>query len=312
MRRLLRWMDSEGFRRFADLDAAALLRFRGVVAQGKNNAGTAVSAGTIQNYLNLFTYLYHFRTELDDALSFDPSQAQTIHQSRSAIHPGPYTPDAVSVPLIQGAIEFLTSGAFDILRAREIYASAIATAQRRGRSEVACNCTAVRALRTVTIPTPRGLRTNLSARDLSELLDMLYGACFTVISYLVGPRASEILHLQTGCVQPRPLHDSSLVSELIVMAGAIFKQEGRVPRSGSRVGRATGRGSRCLGSRSALRAPSRTDRPQRTLVARVRRFALTRRHRVAGPTPRAVSDSDNHVFGLSLEPLCPMARPPGL
>ncbi|MGJ7497908.1 hypothetical protein ACSFA8_22900 [Variovorax sp. RT4R15] len=39
--------------------------------------------------------------------------------------------------------------------------------------------------------------------DLAQLIDMLYAACFVVISYLVGPRASEILHLEAGCVQQR-------------------------------------------------------------------------------------------------------------
>ena len=135
MRKLLRWMDSEGSGRFADLDAAALLRFRVLVAQAKNNAGTTFCATTIQQYLNLFVYLYHFRAELDDALSFNPSALQTVHQSRSGIHHGPYTPDVVSAPLIRGAIEFLTSSAFDILWAREIYA----TAQRCRRSEADCS-----------------------------------------------------------------------------------------------------------------------------------------------------------------------------
>jgi hypothetical protein len=46
----------------------------------------------------------------------------------------------------------------------------------------------------VTIPTPRGPQNKLSARDLSELVDMLYGACFVVISYLVGPRVLHSAH----------------------------------------------------------------------------------------------------------------------
>lgn len=225
LRRLLRWMDSEGLRRFAELDAAAILRFRGAVVQGKNHRGAAVCASTIQSYLNLFVYLYHFRTELDDGLLIDPGSDPPVRQRRNDIHHGPYTPGAIAVPLIQGAIEFLTTGAFDILRARELYASAIAAAQRHGRSDNTCNCNAVRALRKVTIVTPRGPRATLSVRDLSELLDMLYAACFIVIAYLVGPRVSEILHLQAGCVQVRALHDSSLASELVVMVGTIFKQE---------------------------------------------------------------------------------------
>jgi len=54
---------------------------------------------------------------------------------------------------------------------------------------------------------------------------MLYAACFTVISYLVGPRVSEILHLQAGCVQSRATGESSGASEPVVIVGTIFKQE---------------------------------------------------------------------------------------
>ena len=231
LRKLLRWMDAEGFRRFSELDSAALLRFRGAIATGKSRTGAPVSAGTIQSYVNLFVYLYHFRNELSDGLSADLCPGQTVgdlagvHQSRSLMRHGPHTPDTIAVPLVQGATDFLTSSAFDILRSREMYASAIAVARRLGRSDNACNCSAVRALRKVTIVTPRGPQTGLSARDLSELLDMLYAACFVVVSYLVGPRVSEILHLHSGCVQARTIRDSSGASELAVIVGTIFKQE---------------------------------------------------------------------------------------
>jgi integrase len=229
LRKLLRWMDEEAFRRFADLDSAALVRFQCDIVQRKNRTGAPVSPSTVQGFINLLVYLYRFRDELGDALSVDPCPGQTAGElagvHRSHTHRGPHTPDAIAVPLIQGAIEFLTSSAFGILHARELYASAIAAAQRRGRSEVACNCTAVRALRNVTIVTPRGLQTDLSARDLSELLDMLYAACFVVISYLVGPRVSEIMHLKADCVRSRAMRDSNVASEVVVMVGTIFKQE---------------------------------------------------------------------------------------
>jgi hypothetical protein len=229
LRKLLRWMDEEAFHRFSDLDSAALQRFQHDIIQRKNRTGAPVSAGTVQGFINLLVYLYHFRDELDDALSVDPCPGQTAGElaglCRGHIHHGPYTPDSIALPLIQGAIDFLASSAFDILRAREIYATAVAGAQRRGRSEVACNCTAVRALRKVTIPTPKGPQTNLSARDISELLDMLYGACFVVISYLVGPRVSEIMHLKAGCVRPRVTRNAGRASEVVVIAGSIFKKE---------------------------------------------------------------------------------------
>lgn len=50
---------------------------------------------------------------------------------------------------------------------------------------------------------------------------MLYAACFVVISYLVGLRASELLHLQVGCVRT---HGDEEVG-ITVIAGAIFKRQ---------------------------------------------------------------------------------------
>jgi integrase len=128
------------------------------------------------------------------------------------------------MPLIQGAIEFLENSAIDILRARESYATATAEAQHRGRCLVVCNDAAVRAMRQVTPLTPRGTRTIDSVADLDELVDMLYAACFVVISYLVGPRGSEVLHLHVGCVQSRSVHDGG-EAELAMIVGTIFKKE---------------------------------------------------------------------------------------
>jgi hypothetical protein len=52
------------------------------------------------------------------------------------------------------------------------------------------------------------------------MIEMLYAACFAVISYLVGPRMSEILHLCAGCVQRRD-DDTSIA----VISGAIYKKQ---------------------------------------------------------------------------------------
>jgi integrase len=53
---------------------------------------------------------------------------------------------------------------------------------------------------------------------------VLYTACFVVIAYLVGPRASEILQLQTGCVQPLAPQDSGDTGFAAIVR-AIFKRE---------------------------------------------------------------------------------------
>jgi hypothetical protein len=229
LRGLVRWMDSEGFRRFSDLDSAALLRYQSVITQRKTNAGARVAPITVQQHLCLLVAMYQFRDEIDEGLLVDPCPGQSAFafvgvRKRDRLK-WPYTPDVIAVPMIQGAIKLLDNCAIDILRAREIYSEAMAEAQRAGRGYETCTRVAQRLLCQVTTLTPRGPQTISSAAELDELLNMLYIACFVVISYLVGPRASEVLHLQAGCLQSRPAQGTSGEVGLTLIVGAIFKNE---------------------------------------------------------------------------------------
>ena len=224
LRHLLRWMDEEGFRRFADLDSAAVLQFRRAIAQREGHTGATVAGSTVRDHLTPLVYLHHFRDVLGDGLSVDPTR-ESIRLHRCDQRSGPYTPNTIAVPLVQGAVELLEHGAFDILRAREIYATAMLRAQRRGVHYSNCCLAAQKALQRISIVTPRGTQTVRSVTDFTDLVDRLYAACFVVISYLVGPRVSEVLHLRSGCVQSRPVYDLGVGSEIAVMVGTIFKHE---------------------------------------------------------------------------------------
>ena len=129
------------------------------------------------------------------------------------------------MPLIQGAIDLLANCAIDILRAREIYATTMAAARRRGVCYSTCSYHAERALRRITTPTPKGPRRIASIADLAELVDLLYAACFVVIAYLVGPRVSELLELRSGCLLARSVHGPSGETELTLIVGSIFRGE---------------------------------------------------------------------------------------
>jgi integrase len=233
LRELVRWMDREGFARFVDLDSTALLQFQRSLRGRRGEAGATLAPSTVQKYLHLLVYLYRFREEIGDGLKIDPCQGEStgrIAGVRDADRARwPYTPDSVAVALIQGAMEFLTNCAADVLRARELYAAAITQARVRGCGGNARDNAAVRVLRDVTIVTTRGSQRIDSLADLAQLVDMLYVACFVVISYLVGLRASEVLHLQANCVQSRSAQpasdDSSSGPRLAVIVGAIFKRE---------------------------------------------------------------------------------------
>jgi len=229
LRTLIRWMDEEGFCRFSDLDAAALLRFQGAISRRQKNSGGTVAPITVHQHLCLLVYLYQFRDELDDGLSVDPCPGQSLLElagvRRANMRRWPYTPDVIAVPLIQGAMELLANCTIDILRAREIYANTMVAARRRGVGYCTCTYHAERALRRITTLTPKGPLTMGSAADLAELVNLLYAASFVVIAYLVGPRVSELLQLEAGCIQVRSIQSPNGETQLAMIVGSIFRGE---------------------------------------------------------------------------------------
>lgn len=227
LRELVRWLDQAGFTRFADLDATAILQFQRSLSERPGIARAVLAPTTVQKYLYLLTYLYRFRHELDDGLQIDPfpgrSHGDAAGVRDAAIRHWPYTPDGVAVALVQGAINVVTNSTACILEARQVYAAAMASASQRGYGVDACTNAATRALQLAAIALPGRVQPIRTVDDLAQLIDMLYAACFVVISYLVGPRASEILHLQAGCVQRRG--DGNADDAITVIVGAIFKRQ---------------------------------------------------------------------------------------
>lgn len=226
LRFLLRWMDQEGVSRFTDLDATAFLQFQRWLTQRPVAGRPTHAAGTVQRHLYLLTYLYRFRNDLDDGLQIDPfpggNHRQAADDREGLRRPWPYTPDSVAVALVQAAVELVTNDATDILRARETYRVA-AAARTPSAGSYAHTGRATRALHRANISQTDTERPVRSVSELVLRIDMLYAACFIVISYLVGPRVSEILHLKAGCVQRRC--DDSAGEPVTVIVGAIFKRQ---------------------------------------------------------------------------------------
>jgi hypothetical protein len=74
---------------------------------------------------------------------------------------------------------------------------------------------------------PHGYRTPDTLAELGNFIDFLYIASFVVISYLVGPRVSEVLALQAGCVKPLGTMDDKTADNTGhgIIVGNIFKLE---------------------------------------------------------------------------------------
>lgn len=226
LRTLVRWMEGEGFRRFCDLDRNAMLQFVGVL-RSRQGRGATLAPSTVEAYLQLFVYLYRHRRVIDDSLQVDPFAGETLrdiagtHARRRLSH----TPDIVAVPLIQGAIEFLSTSAIELLRAREVYLERSAYGRRRGLRRTCIDMISRFPLRQIVVSTPRGPCPISSLWVFAHLLDMLYAACFVVIAYLVGARMSEILHLKAGCLHPLAQSAAGSNPPLAMVVGAIFKDE---------------------------------------------------------------------------------------
>ncbi len=225
LRTLIRWMDREGFARFDALDANAVADFKREIAARISHGGKVITPTTLALHLRVFSYLSRFRALIGDGLSFDPWPGNGTHAA-AGVHrhqrgSRAYTPDVIAVPLVQGAIEFLTTCSIDILRARESYAALMSQVRAPGLRDKARYRKAARWLRTRPILTPIGEYKFRTLSEFYELVDMLYAACFIVIAYLVGARASEILHLESGCIQPLG-GDNTAVA---VLSGTIFKLE---------------------------------------------------------------------------------------
>jgi integrase len=227
LRFLVRWMDHEGLARFADLDAPALLQFQRWLVELPMARRSTRSPSTMQRHLYLFTYLYRFRGELDDGLPIDPFPGANHRQAagdREGLHrPWPYTPDPVAVALLQAAVDMVTQGAPLVLQAREVYRQAMAAAEAHGTHGSARIGKATRALRRAGDSQANAGRPVPSVAELVLRIDMLYAACYVVLSFLVGPRVSEILHLQAGCV--RRHEGGAADAPVTVIVGAIFKRQ---------------------------------------------------------------------------------------
>jgi len=222
-------MDQQDFRSFSDLDSAAVLSYQRATVSRRGRTGRYIAPTTVELSIRVLQYLYRYRDEVGDGLTVDPCGGQSAHAAAGVRQARcgaiPYTPDVVAVPLVQGAIAFLAESAVDILCARERYAAAYMQARHRGYRRDKCRRAGLAALRSGTIRVPAGVRAPDSLVDLGDLVDRLYTACFVVISYLVGPRVSEVLSLQAGCVKPLSREDGGTDADLAVISGSIFKLE---------------------------------------------------------------------------------------
>lgn len=220
LRAIILWMVDNHLSRWADLDRQAIRRlFADLGARRKSRLAYA----TARNYHWLVKAFHEQRLKLADAPPMPPPALSQLGNWRDG-EKKPHTPDAIAVPLIGAALHLIGEPADAIITMRDETQAIYDTAHRDGltyhgqthRASVYLRAEPPIEMR----PGKPEILGNRPIDGLNDRILRLYDACFIVIAYLVGARASEILSLETGCIEWRDGEDGERYSYLV---GAIRK-----------------------------------------------------------------------------------------
>ena len=228
LRVLIRWMAARRYRGFTDLDRDASERFMAAMAQRPGHgSGKPLKSTTLQTYANLLTRLYLQGAKFPEVAIDNPFPGTAPLFSRHDQGWMPYTPDAVAVPLVSAALRLIGTPADDVIALQTQAQSAYDDALARAISQTKAGFIVTDAIAPFTFSTLPGEESPwheapvTSTKQVRRLADRIYDACFVVIAYLVGARASEILGLQAGCIEHHPVSDGG--ETFAYLAGQIYK-----------------------------------------------------------------------------------------
>lgn len=220
IRFLVRWMATENVRSFSELDRDTVDRFVAMLRARRGRNGALLSISTAEGHLGTIRTFHMQRDKLDDAPSAPPPRAASVGKRHWKPYGGhPCTPDEIAVPLISGAIELLGDPADQIIALRDRLADLYAQLRPRHSGRM-LQWHVRRAMLAEPCPcADRYPNPEWPLRRLAFMLDRLGDACFVVIAYLVGARASEILRLAEGCLERRAADGE----EHVYLVGTITK-----------------------------------------------------------------------------------------
>jgi integrase len=229
---LVRWMLSNGYTLFSQLDEPAIGRYVLHCRNRPGMKGKTITPGSLHCYLVLVDMLYAQRNKLPDAIKVHPFGGELasvvvgdLLAERGEI---PRIPDELAIAIIHKALIWVEEYAEDILAARDLRKKAYTEVIERGVGRKQASKVSKEALKEF-IPS-----TSLAAdpkfhnffpgyHPLMQAIDLLSIACFICIAGLVGMRVSEILSLEEGCIQVDYANDGK--TELIYLCGRTFKTE---------------------------------------------------------------------------------------
>lgn len=226
LRVLLRWMASQGYRRFNDLDHEASQQFFTTIAARKTKKGQPLTVTTQQHYHQLLALLYLQGARYPEVAIADPSPGSSGWRPRNK---GwlPYTPDAVAIALVSKALRLLGSPADDVIALQRKAQSAYDDGLASGRTPTKVGFAVVDEIiwfPFCTLPgeeAPWHPSPVTTTKEVRHLVQRIYEACFVTVAYLVGARLSEILGLQVGCIEHQ--RNAAGDEQFAYLVGKIYK-----------------------------------------------------------------------------------------
>lgn len=233
LKTVIGWMALDGLASFREVDRAAVDRLRAWLLARQGRRNRLISARTVAHYMVVLKDLYRQRTKLDNAIVTDPFPEETTYEAAGLTRANkgtiPFIPDAIAIALLNAALKWLEDHGPTIVRAEALRLEARAFGLTRGARQASYHVR--KALK----------RTGLSGA-LGEPLDGAYAvrhaathlveACYIAIAGFVGMRVSEILSIEIGAVEYRPINEAAVEQAYIV--ARLFKtadqQGGRLER----------------------------------------------------------------------------------
>lgn len=205
---LIRWMLTNSYKTFSELNPAACEDYCNYVSQvRRNNDNEKLQINSFTRYTKVLVDLYRQRNKLPDAIVEHPFRGRTAYdvaKKFAAKEKGwiPYIPDQIALASLHHMLEWLEWRAHDVIQLIKI-ATDPSYIDKRGRRRYRSLVKALEKYEFSTSPdccTPWHPKLqNLS--QLRSLIEDLIIVCANTILGLVGLRGHELLGLEHDCVE---------------------------------------------------------------------------------------------------------------
>jgi integrase len=207
-------MISDGLASFEAFDAPAGRRLTGWLRTRPGKAsGRTLKPATVGSYLAIIVNMYRQRTKLSDSPRTDPFPGQAAFEvagltsaTKGTI---PFIPDAVAVDLLAKALVWAESYSANIIEASELHRRIVLAARQQGLGRSVILRLIKEGMQGADIAGPNG-QPLVHPRSIRRHALYLADACFILIAGFVGMRVSEILSMQVGAIEYRPIGDAGI------------------------------------------------------------------------------------------------------